>query len=313
MACSHTKNCELFAQFALNPALKIWQTHFCEADFTQCARFKLSKQGAPVPLNLLPNGKKVEAPRSSSAYGAAALFNAILKDRMHMVESLLRTGVDINTRNTEGITPLMAAASIGNPDIIQMLLAKGGDVNATNSQGETAYDIAMRSGHEYEAALLRSGRSEPVLEPPLPEPAPTAAESMPPAAPAAIHPNSPEPMAATPVATPAVAAKPAESAANATSPPRPFYLRVRTTQPTEVAGQIRQICRGLEIGLDCLVQKGATSGQSATSIILLTAPTTVRAIVKAVREIEILDSIVSEVICMRLDNVHELEEARVGS
>ncbi|HEX9626572.1 MAG TPA: ankyrin repeat domain-containing protein [Acidiferrobacterales bacterium] len=303
MACSHSKHCELFAQFALNPALKIWQTHFCEAEFTQCARFQLSKQGKPVPLNLLPNGKKVEAPRTSSAYGAAALFNAILKDRLNMVQSLLRTGVDINTRGPEGITPLMAAASIGNPDIIQLLLAKGGDVNAVNAQGETAFDIAMRSGHPDEAALLRAGLGAPA---PLAEVPPLAAVA---AAPAEVAPAVPEPVDPVPVTPPA----PALAAVPKSQSARPFYVRVRATHPTEVATQIRQICRTLDIGLDCLVQKGAASGQGATSIIMLTAPTTVPLIVKAVRQIEILDSIVSEVVCMRLDNVHELEEARVSS
>jgi hypothetical protein len=311
MACSHTKHCELFAQFALNPALKIWQTHFCEGEHTQCARFQLSKQGKPVPLNLLPNGKKVEAPRTSSAYGAAALFNAILKDRLNMVQSLLRTGVDINTRSPEGITPLMAAASIGNPDIIQLLLAKGGDVNAVNAQGETAFDIAMRSGHPDEAALLRAGLNAPATETPAGAPAPL--DEAPPltaaaAAPAEVAAAVPEPVDPAPVTQPAptLAAVPKSQSA------RPFYVRVRATHPTEVATQIRQICRTLNIGLDCLVQKGAASGQGATSIIMLTAPTTVPLIVKAVRQIEILDSIVSEVVCMRLDNVHELEEARVS-
>ncbi|MHB1951370.1 MAG: ankyrin repeat domain-containing protein [Acidiferrobacteraceae bacterium] len=155
MACSHVRHCELFAQFALNPALRVWQTHYCEADFQACARFQTALTGAAVPLNLLPNGAKVEAPRSSVAYGAVALFNAILKGRVSMVESLLRHGIDVNMANTDGTTPLMLAVSRGNPEIVRLLLARKADPYATNESGETVFTVASRSSNPEIAALLR--------------------------------------------------------------------------------------------------------------------------------------------------------------
>ena len=154
MACSHAKTCELFAQFALNPALKVWQMHYCDADHKRCARYGLAARGSPVPLNLLPNGQTVGAPRSSSAYGAAALFNAILKKRIRMVVSLLRTGVDTNLRNSDGMTPLMAAASIGSVEIVKLLLGKGADARAVSAQGETAFAVAQRHGFARVADVL---------------------------------------------------------------------------------------------------------------------------------------------------------------
>ena len=29
MSCSHVESCELFVQFALNPALDVWKLHYC--------------------------------------------------------------------------------------------------------------------------------------------------------------------------------------------------------------------------------------------------------------------------------------------
>ncbi|MHB1516100.1 MAG: ankyrin repeat domain-containing protein [Acidiferrobacteraceae bacterium] len=155
MACSHTHHCELFAQFALNPALQVWQTHYCESEFQLCARYQMSLMGETVPLNLLPNGATIEVPRSSVAYGAVALFNAILKGRVSMVESLLRHGVDVNVPNTDGTTALMLAVSRGNADIVRLLLARKTDPYATNQSGETVFTIAERGTNPEIAALLR--------------------------------------------------------------------------------------------------------------------------------------------------------------
>ncbi len=172
MACTHTEHCELFAQFALNPALQIWQSHYCQGDFKRCVRYQMSLRGESVPLNLLPNGAKVEMPRSSNDYGATALFNAVLKMRVSMVESLLKNGIDINIRNSDGMTPLMAAASTGNMQIIRIILAKGADTHAINTLGENAGEMAARMGHTEAAKLLRiakAGSARPHAAPETPE------------------------------------------------------------------------------------------------------------------------------------------------
>jgi ankyrin repeat protein len=173
MACTHSENCELFAQFALNPALQVWQSHYCQQDFKRCVRFQMSLRGESVPLNLLPNGSKVDIPRSNNDYGATALFNAILKMRVSMVESLLKNGIDINVRNSEGMTPLMAAAGTGNMPIIRLILARGADSHAVNTLGENAGEMAARIGHAEAANLLKvakagSARARPVAKTPEP-------------------------------------------------------------------------------------------------------------------------------------------------
>jgi len=58
--CSHTSNCALFPMISVNSALKVWRTFYCEGKWHECARYKLSLEGKPVPPNLLPNGKLLD-------------------------------------------------------------------------------------------------------------------------------------------------------------------------------------------------------------------------------------------------------------
>ena len=55
--CPHTIGCALYPLFSLKAVLKVWQTNYCEADFTTCERYQKSCEGGKVPDNLLPNGK----------------------------------------------------------------------------------------------------------------------------------------------------------------------------------------------------------------------------------------------------------------
>lgn len=161
MACSHVKNCELFVQFALNPALDIWKEHYCEGNYETCARFNQSKSGALIPLTLLPNGVLIKEGGNDAVCGSTAVFNAILKNRSRMVSSLIKVGVDINAKNIDGLTPLMAAAGCGATDIAKILVNSGADLHAENMYGETALDISVKKGHrDIEQLLLkRSGRA----------------------------------------------------------------------------------------------------------------------------------------------------------
>ncbi len=156
MKCTHCEHCDLFPQFALNPALQVWQTHYCHGEYERCIRYQMSCRNETVPLNLLPNGTKVDLPRNNDEYGATALFNAILKSRTHMVESLFKHGVDVNVQNSDGMSPLMAAASTGNVEIVRMLVANGADLQAVNVLGETAKDIAVRFCRAEAASFLQA-------------------------------------------------------------------------------------------------------------------------------------------------------------
>lgn len=60
LACPHIGDCELFPQFVLRQNLRFWQKHYCEADFDQCARLQRHREGEPVPVTMLPNGKEIK-------------------------------------------------------------------------------------------------------------------------------------------------------------------------------------------------------------------------------------------------------------
>lgn len=154
MVCTHTKSCDLFAQFALNPTLKVWQSHYCAAGYERCARYQASLRGEAVPLNLLPNGQQIATPRSETVYGATALFNAIAKGRVPMVESLLKAKIDVNARGPDGTTPLIAAATIGNRAIVALLLKHGADIALRNGADRTAAEAALTAGHRDIAVSL---------------------------------------------------------------------------------------------------------------------------------------------------------------
>ena len=70
MTCPHEKDCALFPRFKQQAFLKIWQTHYCEADFSRCARYVEAKAGGVVADTLLPNGKHLSAsPRQKAEAG----------------------------------------------------------------------------------------------------------------------------------------------------------------------------------------------------------------------------------------------------
>lgn len=156
MACSHISGCELFVQFALNPALELWKRAYCNGDYATCVRYKTAVMGQQVPLSLLPNGKKIQTNRSQDELAITALFNCIEKNRLRMASSLVKAvGVDINACNVEGTTALMAAVEIGSIEMIKLLLSFNPDTTMTNIHGQTAYNLALEKNEPARIKLLQ--------------------------------------------------------------------------------------------------------------------------------------------------------------
>lgn len=177
MTCSHSESCDLYVQFAMEPSLKLWKQHFCDGEFERCARFQVALSGRPVPLGLLPNGKELQAAaRSQEEVNATALFNAILKGRVGMVRSFARTrSPSTHIASSDGTTPVMAAASIGQLEILQILLEGGCCPHARNHAGLSALDLAETAGHNECAVVLR----EYLAKTPAPAAAPAAMDVAP--------------------------------------------------------------------------------------------------------------------------------------
>jgi ankyrin repeat protein len=72
------------------------------------------------------------------------LFESIRNGDLATMRALLRSGVDPNSRNYVGATPLMYAAGFASPEYIALLLDSGADVNATSKAGTTALMWATR-------------------------------------------------------------------------------------------------------------------------------------------------------------------------
>lgn len=154
MNCSHISSCDLFVQFAMNPALDIWKEHYCQDDHVHCVRFQTAKKGLPVPLTLLPNGKLIQAKSTVEETGSTALFNAVLKNRPHMISSLIKVGVNINSKNVEGLTPTMVAAQLGFTRVISLLILHDANLNVLTGKNQTALDLAREAGHVEAAEML---------------------------------------------------------------------------------------------------------------------------------------------------------------
>lgn len=164
MNCTHSKTCQLYAQFAMEPSLRLWKQRYCVNDYEKCARYQLALEGKSVPLALLPNGKRVKQ-RSKEQISAAALFNAILKQRVPMVKSMLKVGLPSKRMaSSDGMTLLMASASVGNRELVEMMLENGCNPHAKNMKGDTALDIALASGFTDCARVIETALSKMTAE-----------------------------------------------------------------------------------------------------------------------------------------------------
>ena len=91
--------------------------------------------------------------RGTDRLGRHFLKAASLGD-VKAVQRLIQDGVDIETRDREGLTALMHAASKGRQDIVETLLANGARVNAVDRTGRNALMMAALAGDIQGVRLL---------------------------------------------------------------------------------------------------------------------------------------------------------------
>ena len=134
---------EVAAEFGVDPQIML-------IGLVSMVIISLSNKIWKMPTGLDKSG------RSQSAHGAAALFTAVLKGRIAVVQTLLRQGVNVNTRTVSGKTPLMAAAYRGYSDIVQVLLEHGAEVKVRDARGDTALRMAARGGYTRVVDVLKA-------------------------------------------------------------------------------------------------------------------------------------------------------------
>jgi hypothetical protein len=88
-------------------------------------------------------------------YGYTPLKRAIEGHHPEAAIAIIESGkADLNAKDREGRTPLIVAASMGEPAIAEALIAKGADVKAKDSYDRTALHAAILLGQKDLATLL---------------------------------------------------------------------------------------------------------------------------------------------------------------
>lgn len=83
------------------------------------------------------------------------------------IKALLSNGIDVNSTDEEGKTPLHVAVERGDRGVVELLLARGADVNAKDKRegpgyltGSTALHIAVSQGAEQLTRLLLAHKAD---------------------------------------------------------------------------------------------------------------------------------------------------------
>ncbi|TGV29587.1 hypothetical protein EN829_039785 [Mesorhizobium sp. M00.F.Ca.ET.186.01.1.1] len=94
--------------------------------------------------------------------GNSLIYFATHYNQRRCAEILLEAGVNPDTPNKNGITPLMHAAYLNYMDMVQMLVARNVNLNASDSNfGYTALIESVRAGNEEVAEILVKGGADP--------------------------------------------------------------------------------------------------------------------------------------------------------
>jgi ankyrin repeat protein len=104
-------------------------------------------------------------PNSRDDRGRTPLIDAVSGGHLEAVHLLLSSGAEVNARTKAGGTALIEAAARGRLSVTRELVKSGADLNVSQRGWGTALETAERTGHNQIAAMLRqagarsSGRS----------------------------------------------------------------------------------------------------------------------------------------------------------
>ena len=99
-------------------------------------------------------GLALNACENSSAPPAVSLNDAIVTRDGSAVKAHLDAGTDVNVADANGITPLIAAVTSGQRDLVQLLLSAGADINARGPEERTALIYAIQAEQPEMALFL---------------------------------------------------------------------------------------------------------------------------------------------------------------
>ncbi|GAH16777.1 unnamed protein product, partial [marine sediment metagenome] len=116
-----------------------------------------------LAILLIARGAKVEAPYGMHG-NKTALHAAAAANHPEMVNLLIRHGAKVDSRDANGMTPLLRAAEHGWLPVVKVLLDRGADVHARSSNADTALHVVEREswrrvqdGYDVARFLLEKG------------------------------------------------------------------------------------------------------------------------------------------------------------
>ena len=86
--------------------------------------------------------------------GKTLLHKSVEQGDNKVVSALLDLKSNVNSKDLEGITPLMIAASKGYVDLVSILIKAGADVNETSLNGDSAIYLALLKSYDEIVQIL---------------------------------------------------------------------------------------------------------------------------------------------------------------
>jgi len=71
--CPFAAECALADRIAMEAALRVWQSFYCEGSCGRCERYRLYQSGQEVPDRLLPNGRLLDDPDGTAGAGSRSI------------------------------------------------------------------------------------------------------------------------------------------------------------------------------------------------------------------------------------------------
>lgn len=112
---------------------------------------KNSNGRTPLDIALIRNQKDIVGLLLTKGAGVSTIHAAVRLGDADKTRSFLEKGIDVNTRDENGATPLHLAT---NKDVVELLIVKGADVNAKDKNDCTPLHSAVKEGRQDVAELL---------------------------------------------------------------------------------------------------------------------------------------------------------------
>jgi len=76
-----------------------------------------------------------------------ALHAAVAKENIELCKLFIENGININSTQTQNVTPLHSAVHRGNLELVKLLITNGADSSLKMDNGDDALIIAKRDQH----------------------------------------------------------------------------------------------------------------------------------------------------------------------